>query len=128
MGTIPAIQVGQHCVHKSLGRPLWEFWYQGHVCASWTCVYQFGGIYRIRWWHGFSMWFMRSITGGWSHAHHCCMLRPVQRERLILGPSGRMNFSGPANIMAWDKLSLDKESRKVLWEKSEEACGKFDME
>jgi len=36
-------------------------------------------------------------------------------------------MTGPATKVDWDKLSLDEEARKMLWEKSEEVCGKFEI-
>jgi len=34
---------------------------------------------------------------------------------------------GPAAIIKYDKLSLNVDSKNLLWEKSEEACGKFSI-
>jgi NAD(P)-dependent dehydrogenase (short-subunit alcohol dehydrogenase family) len=42
-------------------------------------------------------------------------------------PSGRMAFTGPAVKAEFDKLCSDPEARNVLWAKSEEACGKFEI-
>jgi NAD(P)-dependent dehydrogenase (short-subunit alcohol dehydrogenase family) len=79
---------------------------------------------------GSGMWFMRwaqsQEDGAMSITAAC--FDPSSENGSFWGPSGIMNSSGPAKIITWDKVSLDEESRKVLWEKSEEACGKFDME
>ena len=42
-------------------------------------------------------------------------------------PSKMNAFYGPAVKVAWDKASLDEGSRKLLWEESEKACGKFEI-
>lgn len=40
-------------------------------------------------------------------------------------PSNRGNSVGPAAIYELDKVCMDTEARKILWDTSEEACGKF---
>lgn len=42
-------------------------------------------------------------------------------------PSRYMASRGPAVTVEYDKLSADLEARKMLWEKSEAACGKFEV-
>lgn len=42
-------------------------------------------------------------------------------------PNGFANMRGPATKVKWDSLSLKQENSKLLWEKSEEACGKFNI-
>jgi NAD(P)-dependent dehydrogenase (short-subunit alcohol dehydrogenase family) len=42
-------------------------------------------------------------------------------------PSRFMASRGPAVTVEYDKLSADLEARRMLWEKSEAACGKFDV-
>jgi NAD(P)-dependent dehydrogenase (short-subunit alcohol dehydrogenase family) len=42
-------------------------------------------------------------------------------------PSKMNAFYGPAKKVAWDKASLSEGCRKLLWEKSEIACGKFEV-
>ena len=43
-------------------------------------------------------------------------------------PSNRGGLCGPAVKVKWDKLSSDEEFQKMLWSKSEEACGEFKCE
>jgi NAD(P)-dependent dehydrogenase (short-subunit alcohol dehydrogenase family) len=52
---------------------------------------------------------------------------PTAASGDMFEPSGRGALSGPAVKVEYGKLSLDPEARKVLWEKSEEACGKFEI-
>jgi NAD(P)-dependent dehydrogenase (short-subunit alcohol dehydrogenase family) len=42
-------------------------------------------------------------------------------------PSQYMAMRGPAVKVEYDKLSADPDARAVLWEKSEEACGTFEI-
>jgi NAD(P)-dependent dehydrogenase (short-subunit alcohol dehydrogenase family) len=42
-------------------------------------------------------------------------------------PSQYLASRGPAVKVEYDKLSSDVDSRTLLWEKSEEACGKFEI-
>jgi NAD(P)-dependent dehydrogenase (short-subunit alcohol dehydrogenase family) len=42
-------------------------------------------------------------------------------------PSQYMAMRGPAVKVEYDKLSADPDARTLLWEKSEEACGKFEI-
>jgi NAD(P)-dependent dehydrogenase (short-subunit alcohol dehydrogenase family) len=52
---------------------------------------------------------------------------PAAANGDLFQPSGRMAFSGPAIKVDYDELSADQEARKALWDKSEEACGKFEI-
>ena len=45
----------------------------------------------------------------------------------LFEPSLRSAWNGPPTKVEYDALSADPEARKVLWEKSEEACGKFEV-
>ena len=40
-------------------------------------------------------------------------------------PKSFFNFYGPAVKVKFDKNSVNPDQQKMLWEKSEEACGKF---
>jgi NAD(P)-dependent dehydrogenase (short-subunit alcohol dehydrogenase family) len=50
---------------------------------------------------------------------------PAAANGDMFEPAGRGALSGLAVKVEYDKLSADLESRKVLWEMSEDACGKF---
>jgi hypothetical protein len=42
-------------------------------------------------------------------------------------PGKRNAWSGPPVKVPWDKASVNENSRKTLWEESEKACGKFEL-
>jgi NAD(P)-dependent dehydrogenase (short-subunit alcohol dehydrogenase family) len=52
---------------------------------------------------------------------------PTTENGDLFEPSGRLAASGPPAKVEYDALSSDPEARKVLWEKSEEACGTFEL-
>jgi NAD(P)-dependent dehydrogenase (short-subunit alcohol dehydrogenase family) len=52
---------------------------------------------------------------------------PTTENGDLFEPSGRLAASGPPAKVEYDTLSADPEARNVLWEKSEEACGKFEV-
>jgi NAD(P)-dependent dehydrogenase (short-subunit alcohol dehydrogenase family) len=43
-------------------------------------------------------------------------------------PSQGSSMYGPAVKVPWDKASLNEQNRKLLWDESEKACGKFVIE
>ena len=78
---------------------------------------------------GGGMWIMRmaqSAEDGTMPLLAAC-LDPNTESGDIWEPANGGNMRGPAIKGKYDKLSLDEEGRKLLWEKSEEAVGKFDM-
>jgi hypothetical protein len=48
---------------------------------------------------------------------------PKTENKSFWMPSGMM--TGPAKLKPFDKASMDANSKKLLWETSEEACGEF---
>jgi NAD(P)-dependent dehydrogenase (short-subunit alcohol dehydrogenase family) len=52
---------------------------------------------------------------------------PATQNGDLFEPSGWMAVKGPPVKVEYDALSADPEARKLLWEKSEEACGKFEI-
>jgi hypothetical protein len=52
---------------------------------------------------------------------------PATQNGDLFEPSGWMAVKGPPVMVEYDTLSADPEARKLLWEKSEEACGKFEI-
>ena len=78
---------------------------------------------------GGGMWIMRwaqSAEDGAMPIVSACF-SPQNVNGSFWGPSLTMGMTGPAKQLDWDKLSLNEESRKLLWEKSEEACGNFEL-
>eukprot|EP00978_Attheya_sp_CCMP212_P012641 scaffold31613_cov65-Attheya_sp.AAC.1 len=79
---------------------------------------------------GGGMWMMRfaqSSEDGTMPLLSACFLPSKSGD--FYEPSGRMNVSGPAKKydLTKEKSCNDEASRKMLWETSEEACGKFDI-
>ena len=50
---------------------------------------------------------------------------PTTTNGSFWGPTNKMGSVGPAKMFEYDKGSLDKNSKDVLWKTSEEACGSF---
>lgn len=76
-----------------------------------------------------SMWIMRmsqSAEDGTMPLLKACFCPSVSNGDFY-EPRDRGHMVGPAVKVEYDKLSLDEESRRMLWEKSEDACGKFDI-
>ena len=79
---------------------------------------------------GGGMWIMRfsqSAEDGAMPLAAACF-DPSTNNGDFWEPSGFNNMKGPADKVEYDKLSLNEESRKMLWEKSEEACGEFKID
>jgi len=50
---------------------------------------------------------------------------PTTENKSFWMPSGFIK--GPAKIKPFDNASMDENSKKLLWETSEEACGAFEI-
>lgn len=77
---------------------------------------------------GWSMWIMRfsqSAQDGALPVMAACF-DPTTENGDFWEPE-QMQMKGPPIKVQWDALSLREDSAKMLWEKSEEACGKFDI-
>lgn len=78
---------------------------------------------------GSGNWFMRfaqSQEDGAMPIISACF-DPSSTNGSFWQPSNMGGVKGPAKNIEMDKLSKNEASRKLLWEKSEEACGKFEM-
>lgn len=78
---------------------------------------------------GSSFWIMRfsqSAEDGAMPLLACCF-DPATENGDFWEPGGRGNMTGPATKVTWDALSSNEDSGKLLWEKSEEALGKFEI-
>ena len=78
---------------------------------------------------GSGMWIMRmaqSAEDGTMPLAAACF-DPSTENGDFWEPGNRGNLVGPAIKVPYDKLSVDPESRKLLWDKSEEACGSFEV-
>ena len=78
---------------------------------------------------GWSMWMMRmaqSAEDGTMPLAAACF-DPSTENGDFWEPANVANMVGPAIKVPYDKLSADPESRKLLWNKSEEACGSFEV-
>jgi len=76
---------------------------------------------------GSMMWIMKlsqSAEDGTMPLLMCCVGEGVENGEFY-EPRDGMSFWGPAVKVKWDGLSAAEESGKILWEKSEEACGEF---
>jgi protochlorophyllide reductase len=76
---------------------------------------------------GSGMWFMRfaqSQEDGSMPIVAACF-DPSTKNGAFWAPGNMGGFKGPTKQIAFDKLSKDAASRKLLWEKSEEAVGAF---
>ena len=76
-----------------------------------------------------SMWIMRfaqSAEDGAMPLLAACF-DPSTENGDFWEPSNWGGTKGPAAKVPYDKLSKDPSFRKLLWEKSEEACGKFEI-
>jgi NAD(P)-dependent dehydrogenase (short-subunit alcohol dehydrogenase family) len=79
---------------------------------------------------GWGMWIMRfaqSAEDGTMPLAAACF-DPSTNNGDFWEPEGSGNMKGPAVKVEYDKLSSDEASRKMLWEKSEEACGEFKID
>jgi len=79
---------------------------------------------------GSGMWIMRfsqSAEDGAMPLAAACF-DPSTKNGDFWEPEGAGNMKGPAVKVEYDKLSSDESSRKMLWEKSEEACGEFKID
>jgi hypothetical protein len=78
---------------------------------------------------GSSMWIMRMAQsqedGSMPIAAAC--FDPTTTNGSMWQPKNMGAMKGPAIKVEMDKLSTNEASRKLLWEKSEEACGIFEM-
>jgi len=78
---------------------------------------------------GSSMWIMKfsqSAEDGAMPLLACCF-DPATENGDFWEPNSIGNVKGLATKVKWDGLSTSEDSAKILWEKSEEACGKFDI-
>lgn len=69
-------------------------------------------------------WFSQSAEDGTMPLLECCFGTSVQSGDFI-EPSQMWNSVGPAVKVQLTKECTDEASRKMLWETSEKACGKF---
>lgn len=85
-----------------------------------TTTAQAGGM-------GSGMWFMRlsqSQEDGSMPIIAACF-DPTTENGSFWAPSKFGGLKGPATKIEYDKKSKDRNSHKILWQLSEEACGKF---
>jgi len=78
---------------------------------------------------GSGMWVMRlsqSQEDGSMPILAACF-DPSTTNGSFWAPQKMGGIFGPAAIIKYDKLSLNVDSKNLLWEKSEEACGKFSI-
>ena len=76
---------------------------------------------------GNSMWIMRlsqSVEDGSMPLLTACFDKSAENGD-FWEPAKRNGMSGPAIKVKWDKLSSNENFQKMLWAKSEEACGDF---
>jgi len=79
---------------------------------------------------GSSMWIMRmsqSAEDGSMPLLAACFEKSAENGD-FWEPANRGGMSGPAVKVKWDKLSSNEDFQKMLWAKSEEACGEFKCE
>jgi len=79
---------------------------------------------------GSGMWIMRmsqSAEDGAMPLLSACF-DPSAENGDFWEPSKRGGLCGPAVKVKWDKLTSNEEFQKMLWTKSEEACGEFNCE
>jgi NAD(P)-dependent dehydrogenase (short-subunit alcohol dehydrogenase family) len=72
------------------------------------------------------MYFAQSAEDGSMPLLAACF-HPSTNNGDFWEPAYRSHMIGPPVKVPFDNLSLDPESRKLLWEKSEEACGSFQV-
>ena len=76
---------------------------------------------------GWGMWIMRfaqTAEDGSMPILSACFKEDVGAGKIWV-PSLSGGFRGPAVLTDLTEVCLDKDSRELLWEKSEEACGAF---
>jgi len=75
------------------------------------------------------MWMMKfaqSAEDGTMPLLMCCVGEGMENGEFY-EPRAGMSIWGPAVKVKWDGLSSAEESAKILWEKSEQACGEFQI-